>query len=72
MVAFLRDGEFLFFPEVILATTLSPKETDNDTVREFFENIRAGRSSRVCSHLNIAQSEDLNQSRVAAMAMPAA
>lgn len=44
MVAFLRDGEFLFFPEVILATTLSPEETDSETVRQLYENIRAGKS----------------------------
>jgi len=44
MVAFLRDGEFLFFPEVILATTLSPEDTDNESVRALYENIRAGKS----------------------------
>jgi hypothetical protein len=44
MVAFLRDGEFLFFPEVILATTLSPEETDSEAVRMLYENIRAGKS----------------------------
>jgi hypothetical protein len=44
MVAFLRDGEFLFFPEVILATTLSPDETDNESVRQLYEDIRTGRS----------------------------
>ena len=44
MVAFLRDGEFLFFPEVILATTLSPEETDNELVRQLYENIRIGQS----------------------------
>ena len=44
MVAFLRDGEFLFFPEVILAATLSPQESDNDSVQKLFENIRAGES----------------------------
>ncbi|HRE84559.1 MAG TPA: hypothetical protein PLN52_26190 [Opitutaceae bacterium] len=43
MVAFLREGEFLFFPEVILATTLSPEETDSETVRQLFENIRTGK-----------------------------
>ena len=41
MVAFLRDGEFLFFPEVILATTLSPEETDNDEVRQLFQDLAA-------------------------------
>lgn len=41
MVAFLRDGEFLFFPEVILATVLSPEQTDNDSVRLLYENVRA-------------------------------
>lgn len=44
MVAFLREGEFLFFPEVILATTLSPEETDNESVRQLYESILAGRS----------------------------
>jgi len=44
MVAFLRDGEFLFFPEVILATTLSPEETDNESVRQLYESIRTGQS----------------------------
>lgn len=44
MVAFLRDGEFLFFPEVILATTLSPQETDSDAVRQLYQNIRTGKT----------------------------
>lgn len=44
MVAFLRDGEFLFFPEVILATTLSPEETDNEAVSQLYERIRTGHS----------------------------
>lgn len=44
MVAFLRDGEFLFFPEVILATTLSPEETDNESVRQLNESVRTGQS----------------------------
>jgi len=43
MVAFLREGEFLFFPEVILATTLSPEETDSESVGQLFENIRTGK-----------------------------
>lgn len=44
MVAFLSEGEFLFFPEIILATTLSPEETDNESVRLLYENVRAGKS----------------------------
>ncbi len=42
MVAFLREGEFLFFPEIILATTLSPDEADNESVLRLFENVRRG------------------------------
>lgn len=44
MVAFLREGEFLFFPEVILATTLSPEETDSESVQQLYENVRSGQS----------------------------
>lgn len=44
MVAFLRDGEFLFFPEVILATTLLPDEMDSEAVQKLFANIRTGQS----------------------------
>jgi hypothetical protein len=40
MVAFLRDGEFLFFPEVILCTTLSPEEDNSEEVTRLFENVR--------------------------------
>jgi hypothetical protein len=43
MVAFLRDAEFLFFPEVILSTTLSPEETDNESVSLLYENVRSGK-----------------------------
>jgi len=42
MIAFLREGKFLFFPEVILSTTLSPDEDDSEEVRELFENVQAG------------------------------
>lgn len=41
MVAFLREGEFLFFPEVILSTTLSPDADNTDEVTKLFENVRA-------------------------------
>lgn len=46
MVDFLREGEFLFFPEVILCTTLSPESTDSDEVRKLFESVRAGEGFR--------------------------
>lgn len=42
MVAFLREGEYLFFPEVILATTLSPDADTNEAVTQLFENVRQG------------------------------
>lgn len=42
MVAFLRDGEFLFFPEVILCTTLSPDADNSDEVTRLFESVRQG------------------------------
>lgn len=42
MVAFLREGEFLFFPEVILSTTLSPDADNTDEVTKLFESVRAG------------------------------
>lgn len=44
MVAFLREGEFLFFPEVILATTLSPDDAESESVRQLYENVRNGDS----------------------------
>lgn len=44
MVAFLHEGEFLFFPEVILATTLSPEETDDEAVRLLYESVQAGKN----------------------------
>ena len=43
MVAFLREGEFLFFPEVILATTLSPDEDNTEEVVQLFEHVRQGK-----------------------------
>lgn len=42
MVAFLREGEFLFFPEVILCTTLSPDADNTDEVAQLFGNVRQG------------------------------
>ncbi|MHB1564480.1 MAG: hypothetical protein ACYCXP_10375 [Leptospirillum sp.] len=42
MVSFLSEGEFLFFPEVILSTTLSPDIDNTDEVTQLFENVRAG------------------------------
>jgi len=42
MVAFLREGEFLFFPEVILCTTLSPDADNTEEVTQLFENVRRG------------------------------
>lgn len=42
MVAFLREGEFLFFPEVILSTTLSPDADNTEEVSRLFENVRQG------------------------------
>jgi len=44
MVAFLREGEFLFFPEVILATTLSSEVDSTEEVTQLFENVRQGES----------------------------
>lgn len=41
MLAFLRDGEYLFFPEVILCTTLSPDQDDTAEVRQLFEHVRS-------------------------------
>jgi hypothetical protein len=43
MVAFLRDGEFLFFPEVILSTTLSPQTDNTEEVIALFESVRKGK-----------------------------
>jgi hypothetical protein len=42
MVAFLREGEFLFYPEVILSTTLSPVADNTEEVTKLFESVRAG------------------------------
>lgn len=42
MVAFLREGEFLFFPEVILSTTLSPDADNTEAVTQLFQNVRRG------------------------------
>jgi hypothetical protein len=42
MVAFLREGEFLFFPEVILSTTLSPDVDNTEEVAKLFENVKTG------------------------------
>lgn len=42
MVAFLLEGEFLFFPEVILSTTLSPDADSTDEVIKLFENVKTG------------------------------
>ncbi len=47
MVAFLREGEFLFFPEVILSTTLSPDEGNMEEVTRLFESVRQGRISPI-------------------------
>jgi hypothetical protein len=41
MVAFLNQGEFLFFPEVILGTTLS-RDVDDANVSQMFEKVRNG------------------------------
>ncbi len=42
MLAFLREGEFLFFPEVILSTTLSPDVDNTEEVAKLFENVKTG------------------------------
>lgn len=43
MVAFLSQGEFLFFPEVILCTTLSQDGKENGAVLQLSENVRLGK-----------------------------
>lgn len=42
MVAFLRQGEFLFSPEVILCTTLCHDGEENINVAQLFEKAQAG------------------------------
>jgi len=44
MIAFLNQGEFLFFPEVILCTTLSQDGEDSDQVMQLFEKVQLGES----------------------------
>ena len=41
MIAFLSQGEFLFFPEVILSATLSHDGESSETINRFFEGIRS-------------------------------
>lgn len=42
MVAFLRQAEFLFFPEVILCATLSHDGQTNASVDNLFQHVRNG------------------------------
>lgn len=42
MVAFLSEGEYLFFPEVILAATLCHDGESNDAINKLFEHVRRG------------------------------
>ena len=42
MVAFLSEGEFLFFPEVILGTTLCRDAETNESVNKLYESVRNG------------------------------
>src|SRR3989339_91765 len=44
MVAFLSQGEFLFFPEVILCTTLCHDGDENDNVSHLIGKVRNGES----------------------------
>ena len=44
MAAFLSQGEFLFFPEVILSTTLSPEHEITEAVNQLNEHVRNGES----------------------------
>jgi hypothetical protein len=46
MVAFLSQGEFLFFPEVILCTTLSYNSEEDEGIAQLFENVQQGQSFR--------------------------
>lgn len=40
MVAFLRQGEFLFFPEVILSTTLCYDAETSESVEKLYQAVR--------------------------------
>ena len=42
MIAFLDQGEFLFFPEVVLCTTLNPDGKEGDQVAQLFEKAQIG------------------------------
>ena len=43
---YLKKGEFLFFPEIILCTALNEGEEDSLQVSEFWEAVRRGQSKR--------------------------
>src|SRR5262249_36127056 len=46
MVSFLSDGEFLFFPEVILSAVLSPNADNPEAVATLFESVQQGQRFR--------------------------
>jgi len=44
MVAFLSEGEYLFFPEVILCTALTHEGAEGEAVAQLFESVQLGRA----------------------------
>jgi len=44
---FLKKGEFIFFPEMILCASLNESDKDTDAVTTFYENVKSGKASKV-------------------------
>jgi hypothetical protein len=49
---YLKSGEFLFFPEVILCATLHDGESETPEVNQLWEAIKQGRSKRMMRFVN--------------------
>lgn len=53
MEAFLEDGRFTFFPEVILGANLKGSERDSEKIDSLYEQIRMEQPMRVTTINNI-------------------
>lgn len=44
---FLKNGEFVFFPEMILCAALNDSDKDTDAVITFYESVKSGKPSKI-------------------------
>lgn len=63
MVAFLSQGEFLFFPEVVLCTTLDRNGDAADSVNHLFARVQGGQSFSKLKFDELQMSSTVRKSR---------